>query len=157
MLSLTGSRRRAAAAILSAGLAVGLAVAEPAADHASAVTDSERKMVRLVNRSRRNHGLSALKISRKLSRKAHRHSVRMARRGYLFEHSCLSCVLNRSGVDWSIGGENVGYGSTLWRIHRAMMRSTVHRSNILRRGYRRIGIGVVKRGGRYWVTEIFYG
>jgi uncharacterized protein YkwD len=37
------------------------------------------------------------------------------------------------------------------------MRSTVHRSNILRAGYRRIGIGVVRRNGRYWVTEIFYG
>jgi uncharacterized protein YkwD len=143
--------------VLCLGLALGLMVAGPAMDQASAVTNSERAIVRLVNRSRRNHGLSGLKVSWKLSRAAHRHSVRMARRGSLYEHSCLACVLNNRGVSWSIGGENVGYGSTLRGIHRAMMRSTVHRSNILRAGYRRIGIGVVRRNGRYWVTEIFYG
>jgi uncharacterized protein YkwD len=155
---MTGTRRRrAAAAVLCLGLAFGLAVWEPVADHASAVTDAERAMVRLVNRTRRNHGLSALRISGKLSGAAHRHSGRMARRGRLYEHSCLACLLNGYGVSWRIAGENVGYGSTLRWIHRAMMRSTVHRSNILRSGYRRIGIGVVKRNGRYWVTEIFYG
>ena len=143
--------------MLSVGLAFGLTVAEPVADRASAVTDAERAMVRLVNRSRRNHGLSALRISWKLSRAAHRHSARMARRGRLYEHSCLSCLLNSYDVKWRIGGENVGYGSTLRGIHRAMMRSNIHRSNILRSGYRRVGIGVVRRNGRYWVTEIFYG
>ncbi|HEV8572779.1 MAG TPA: CAP domain-containing protein [Actinomycetota bacterium] len=158
MLSITGSRRRrAAAAVLCLGLAFGLMVAGSAADQASAVTDSERAMVRLVNNTRRNHGLSGLKISWKLSGAAHRHSERMARRGSLHEHSCLPCVLDKRGITWRIAGENVGYGSTLRWIHRAMMRSTIHRSNILNRGYRRIGIGVVKRSGRYWVTEIFYG
>lgn len=143
--------------MLSLGLALGLTVAEPAADHASAITDRERTMVRLVNRSRRSHGLSALRVSWKLSRAAHSHSARMAKRGYLYEHSCLACLLNKSGVSWRVAGENVGFGSTLRGIHRAMMRSRIHRSNILNRQYRRIGIGVVKRGGRYWVTEIFYG
>lgn len=158
MLSMTGSRRRrTAAAVLCLGLAFGLTVWEPVADLASAVTDRERAMVRLVNRSRRSHGLRALDISVKMSRAAHSHSARMARRGYLYEHSCLSCLLDRNDVRWRMAGENVGYGSTLRWIHRAMMRSRVHRSNILRTGYRRIGIGVVKRNGRYWVTEIFYG
>jgi uncharacterized protein YkwD len=142
--------------VLCLGLALGLLVAGPAADQVSAVTDSERTMARLINRSRRSHGLSALKISWKLSDAAHRHSVRMAREGRLY-HSCLTCVMNRSGVDWRIAGENVGYGAPLREIHRSMMRSSPHRYNILRAGYRRIGPGVVKRGGRYWVTEVFFG
>jgi uncharacterized protein YkwD len=157
VLSMTGSlRRRAAAAVLCVGLAFGLTVLEPVVDLASAVTDTERAMVRLVNRSRRNHGISGLNIAPGLSGAAHRHSARMARRGQLY-HSCLTCLLNGYGVSWRIAGENVGYGSTLRAIHRAMLRSTKHRANILRRGYRRIGIGVVRRNGRYWVTEIFFG
>jgi uncharacterized protein YkwD len=64
--------------------------------------------------------------------------------------------MNNSGVSWRWAGENVGAGSALRWIHRAMMRSAVHRANILKAAARRIGAGVVWRSGRYWVTEIFY-
>jgi len=37
------------------------------------------------------------------------------------------------------------------------MKSSVHRANNLDRGFRRAGVGVVKSGGRLWVTFIFYG
>jgi uncharacterized protein YkwD len=156
VLSMTGTRRRrAAAAVLCLGLTLGLMVAGPAADEASAVTDAERKMVRLVNRTRRNHGLSALKISWRVTRVAHKHSARMASSGSMY-HSCLRCLMNNSGVSWRWAGENVAYGSTLRGIHRSLMRSSIHRANILKAGARRIGAGVVWRNGRYWVTEIFY-
>jgi uncharacterized protein YkwD len=153
---MTGTRqRRAAAAVLCLGLTLGLMVAGPAADQASAATDAERGIVRLINRSRRNHGLSALRLSWKVVRKAHRHSARMARSGSMF-HSCLSCLMNDSGVRWRWAGENVGYGSTLRGIHRSMMRSSLHRANILKPAARRIGAGVVRRNGTYWVTEIVF-
>jgi uncharacterized protein YkwD len=154
LLIMGSQRRRAAAAVLCLALAFGLMVAGTAADQASAVTEKERAMVRLINRSRRNHGLSALKISWKISGAAHRHSVRMARRGNLY-HSCLSCLMNSSGVTWRRAAENIGVGTSPRAIHRSMMRSSVHRTNILG-SYRRIGPGVVKRDGRYWVTEVFY-
>src|SRR5688572_20647541 len=74
VLSMTGTRqRRAAAAVLCLGLTLGLMVAGPAADQASAATDAERGIIRLINRSRRNHGLSALRLSWKVVRAAHRH------------------------------------------------------------------------------------
>jgi uncharacterized protein YkwD len=130
-------------------------VAGPAADEASAATDAERRMVRLINRSRRNHGLSAVRISWKVTRVAHKHSARMARSGYIY-HSCLRCLMNNSGANWRWAGENVAYGSTLRGIHRSLMRSSIHRANILKAGARRIGAGVVRRNGRYWVTEIFF-
>jgi uncharacterized protein YkwD len=153
---MTGTRRRrAAAAVLCLGISLGLMVAGPAVDQASAVTDAERRLVRLINRSRRNHGLSAVRISSSVTRLAHRHSARMASRGYIY-HSCLRCLMNNSGVRWRWAGENVAYGSTLRWIHRSMMRSSIHRANILKGRARRIGAGVVRRNGRYWVTEIFY-
>jgi hypothetical protein len=37
------------------------------------------------------------------------------------------------------------------------MRSDPHRDNILRRGYRRVGIGVHAYDGFLWVTLIFVG
>ena len=35
------------------------------------------------------------------------------------------------------------------------MNSSAHRANILDRRWRGVGVGVVKSGGRLWVTEIF--
>ena len=43
------------------------------------------------------------------------------------------------------------------RVHTMMMASSAHRSNILSNRFNRIGIGVVKRGRVFWVTEIFVG
>jgi uncharacterized protein YkwD len=37
------------------------------------------------------------------------------------------------------------------------MHSADHRANILRRAFRRVGVGVVKARGSVWVTVIFYG
>ena len=54
-------------------------------------------------------------------------------------------------------GENVGMAGTVTRIHKLYMRSPAHRSNILRSGFSRVGIGVVHRGSRVWATVIFYG
>jgi uncharacterized protein YkwD len=45
----------------------------------------------------------------------------------------------------------------LTRLRTLWMRSAGHRANILKRGYRRIGIGVVRARGLFWVTTIFYG
>jgi uncharacterized protein YkwD len=37
------------------------------------------------------------------------------------------------------------------------MDSAPHRRNVLRRGYDHAAVGVVKAGGSFWVTTIFYG
>jgi uncharacterized protein YkwD len=79
----------------------------------------------------------------------------MANAGTIFHHACLSCLV--SGSDWNVIGENVGVGGTVRSVHRAFMSSSGHRRNILLPGYTRVGVGVVKSGGRVWVTEIFVG
>jgi uncharacterized protein YkwD len=152
---MAASRSRVARAGLAAAVAGILVAGGPAASPAGATTDSENKLFALINRARENHDRRPLRLSQSLSRKAHRHSGRMADEGTIFHHSCLSCLL--SSWDWDVIGENVGMGSTLRSVHRALMDSRPHRRNILRRAFTRVGVGVVRSGGRVWVTEIFLG
>lgn len=105
----------------------------------------------MINYERTSRGLRGLRLSSSLSRRAHRHSVQMAESGRLF-HSCLTC---RRGSGGGAIAENVGVGDTLKKVHRALMGSSSHRRNILSRDNKRVGVGVVRRGGRVWVTELF--
>lgn len=127
----------------------------PVLETAAATTSNELRVLDLVNSSRSARGVGALGLSERLSRMARRHSRRMARERRLFHHSCLSCRFPSGS--WKLLGENVGMGATLRRIHRMMMRSSAHRSILLNGGYEHVGIGVVKKGRYYWVTEIFHG
>ncbi|HZD79401.1 MAG TPA: CAP domain-containing protein, partial [Actinomycetota bacterium] len=92
---------------------------------AHASTRSRDTMLRLTNHDRSEHHEASLSLNAKLSRYALRHSRRMAEKGYLFHTIDLADRLK--GLDWSIGGENVGVGSTLHRVERGFMRSTPHR------------------------------
>jgi uncharacterized protein YkwD len=123
-----------------------------AAPRAGATTETERAVHTMVNETRVQEGRRALGLSDRLSRIARRHSRAMANQQTLF-HSCLCTV----GGNWRRLAENVGYGGTLDIVHRAFMDSTRHRSNILGRGFRQLGVGVVRQGGRLWVTQIFFG
>jgi uncharacterized protein YkwD len=145
-----GSARRVAALALAATLSIG-SLAPPA----EAISPLEHRLFKRVNMARQNHGIRRLQVSDWLSRKARGHSRRMARRGYLYHTRCLSCMFQSRR--WSRIGENVGLAGTVRRVHRLMMRSSSHRSNILGRGYNRIGVGIRKNHRGLWVTEIFWG
>jgi len=127
------------------------------ADRASASTDLRRRsyMLSLTNDDRAQHDKAVLRMSAVLSRYATHHSRQMATRGYLFHTADLSSKLK--GLDWSIGGENVGVGSTLDGVEGAFMGSTPHRRNILRTGFDHAAVGVIHSNGSFWVTVIFYG
>jgi len=135
--------------LLTALLAGGLAVALVTGTPASAATTYERAMYTKINASRVAHGLRPLYFAPDLTRIAHAHSARMASRHRLY-HSDLSRV-----CCWRSVGENVGYGSTTYRVHAALMNSSGHRANILASRWTGVGVGVVKSGGYLWVTEIF--
>jgi uncharacterized protein YkwD len=127
------------------------------ADRSSASTDHRRRvhMLSLTNDDRAQHDKAALRLNAVLSRYATHHSRQMATKGYLFHTADLNAKLK--GLDWSIGGENVGVGSTLDGVEIAFMRSTPHRRNILRTGFDHAAVGVIRSNGRFWVTIIFYG
>ena len=118
---------------------------------AVATTSMERRGHGMVNAARSSHGLPGLRLSSALSKRAHRHSAHMAESGRLF-HSCLDC---RRGSGSRALAENVGVGDTLKVVHRALMDSSSHRANILNKSYDRVGVGIVRRGGRTWITQLF--
>jgi uncharacterized protein YkwD len=113
------------------------------------------KMQQLLNQTRRNHGLRVLRMNANLSHFSYLHSKRMAYRNYLFHTGNLYRAV--SAYRPSAWGENVGMAGALTRLRTLWMRSAGHRANILKPGYRRIGIGVVRARGLFWVTTIFYG
>jgi uncharacterized protein YkwD len=113
------------------------------------------RVLRLINDLRTDRGIRPLKLNLDLSRYAWNHSVSMARQRRLYHSSDLRTRLRRySASRW---GENVGMAGTARRVVRLWMRSSSHRANLLDRRFRKTGIGVVKSGGRFWVTQIAYG
>lgn len=128
-----------------------------ATDHARAAADvrPREQMLALTNEDRAEHDRAALAMNARLARYAKRHSREMAEAGYLFHSEDLAAELD--GLDWSMGGENVGVGSSLTDLQDAFMGSKAHRRNILRKGYDHAAIGIVKSDGTIWVTVIFYG
>lgn len=122
---------------------------------ASSSTEMRRKLLTLTNSARRNNGLRPLDLNWRLSKDALRHSRRMAERHSVFHTSNLYRLVRR----WhpSAWGENVGMAGTVRRVHKLFMKSSAHRSNILRNVYSHVGIGVVRRSGSVWATVMFYG
>jgi uncharacterized protein YkwD len=135
------------------GVTVALLVT-PGLQTAAGTTSKEQRVLRMINASRSAQGVGTLSLSERLSRLARRHSRRMAQERRLFHHSCLSCRFPTGS--WKLLGENVGTAPSLRRIHKMMLKSSGHRQNLLNGAFDRVGVGVVRRGGSYWVTEIFY-
>ncbi len=145
---------RAAAGLL---LVLALLATGVETDHARAAAAHRRaeRLLALTNAVRVDHDRRALALDARLSRYAKRHSRAMAEAGELFHSRDLRAVLD--GLEWSVGGENVGVGSSLTDLQGAFLASKPHRRNILRRAYDHAAIGIVRSDGRLWVTVIFYG
>ncbi len=144
-------RLKNAVLIMSAAL---LAQMAPFSGTAAATDAREQTLYQMVNQARAGAGVNQLSLSERISEIANRHSRRMASSRTLY-HSCLSCSFR--GRHYKMLSENVAVARSVNRAHQLMMGSDGHRANILRGGFKRIGVGVVRRGGRVWVTEIFYG
>lgn len=149
-----------AAAVLAApapAAAQGAACSHTTLTAAAASEDSLRDAVRcLVNATRDQHGLSALRESGRLTAAAERHSADMVRRRF-FEHDTPDgrSVTDRvrqtgylSGArDWALG-EDIGWGTaqlgTPAAIVEAWMNSPPHRAVILSRRFHEAGVGVAR-------------
>ena len=170
---------RWSALALSAALSLFLAAA-PAASAACANAGAspenatKRTLVHatlcLLNVKRASHRLGALRLNRRLSTAARRHSSAMVRERF-FSHDSpngasfvdrIRATGYLEGVQsWSLG-ENIAYGSgsrsTPRSIARAWMNSPGHRANILSESFREIGIGIasgtpVGTGGATYTTD----
>ena len=128
-----------------------------AAPEALALRSLRGSIVCLVNQARERRGLAPLRDNPELRRSATRHSADMVARRYFGHEGPLggnatsraarSGYLARRGT-YSIG-ENIGGGvgrrfGSPTAVYRAWMGSASHRANILSRGFRDFGVGVVR-------------
>ena len=140
---------------LSALLVLGIVPVRPTANASD--LGPRRTMLSLTNIDRDARNRADLAFATTLSRYAKQHSQAMADAGYLY-HSTDDQLRAALGMyDWTIGGENVGVGSTLESLEDAFMASRDHRENILRPEYAHAAVGIVRADGRVWVTVLFYG
>jgi uncharacterized protein YkwD len=129
----------------------------PGADNGPRKISSKKAgkvVVCLVNKKRRNHGLSKLRYSRELARAARGHSKRMQKTD-CFNHTCpgeaaLTGRYQRvdylpCGCSWGVG-ENIAWGpgskGSPRRIVKSWMHSAPHRANILGSRFEHAGAGV---------------
>ncbi|MEP6761166.1 MAG: CAP domain-containing protein [Sporichthyaceae bacterium] len=139
--------RRTTGWLVSAALLASTFVGLNAAP-ASASTSS---ILSAVNSARAGAGRRPLSLRSDLSAVAYRWSQHMAATGTLAHNPSLT----RQVSNWRWVGENVGYGPDWSAVETAFMNSPGHRSNILDSDYSQIGIGVVIRGNRVWITQVF--
>jgi uncharacterized protein YkwD len=130
---------------LAAALLVVVLTAAPA--KATTTRELERRLTRFTNHARVIRDIAPLDRGWRLNRFARAHSRAMASEGRIFHSHGPSC---------SYWGENVGVtGGSIWGLHRAFMKSSAHRANVLNPLFRRVGVGVVRASGVKWVTLDF--
>ena len=137
-------------AILTATL-VALLAATPQAAQAT-IRTKERTFASMVNEERAGvlSLLPPLELRENLCDIARRHSRRMADRGKLF-HSKLDRLLG-NGI--TSVGENVAYAGSLSSALQGFLDSPPHLANIMG-PFTMTGVGVVRRDGTLWITQIF--
>jgi uncharacterized protein YkwD len=143
------------AAVLAAFAALSISAVEPKSAEAANTVKTcgggtiklnakEERTLLLHNRKRRNRGLRRLCVHPKLTRAARAHSADMIRKDY-FGHGSVERRLKHYGYHWRVYAENIagGYGryASPESTFRRWMDSGAHRSNILDRRFREIGIG----------------
>lgn len=113
----------------------------------AAVNSAERALLREMNRVRAAHGMRSLRLSSTLQRAARAHTADMLRRDY-FAHGPYLSRLVSFGARGPMVGENLGWGvgpraQAGW-IVQAWLRSPLHRRNLLRPGFRLVGVASLR-------------
>lgn len=112
----------------------------------SNLTRSESALLTVMNQVRAAHGLRPLRADLRLETAARRHSRRMLRTG-TFAHGAFNARIRRVGVRAPRVGENLAWSAgALARaqtIVQMWLASPSHRANLLRPGYRIVGVGAV--------------
>jgi uncharacterized protein YkwD len=123
-----------------------LAVCFAPAAFAAGPTSAERVLLEEVNRTRAAHQLAPLRLDATLQRAARSHSLDMLERNY-FSHGSVAERLRSFGAKGPRLGENLAWGAGSAADARSIVRmwlsSPPHRANLLRPGFRRIGVGAV--------------
>lgn len=136
-------------------IALCLVLATPVAASASTASGRyESQVIKHTNAARAHHDLKLLKKRACIDRYAERQARRM-RSSQKMVHQSLGPIMKRCGLK-SVG-ENIAYGYPSGKkVTAAWMKSKPHRANILKKGYRLIGVGAVQdKDGIWWVSQVF--
>jgi len=121
--------------------------------------EAEQQVLSALNQSRAEAGVPALKLDDKLQDAARTHTRLLVQHGALSHQfpgePPLNQRLRTAGVFFTAAAENAGRNSEADDVNSMFLRSPGHRQNMLNADYNAVGIGVVHRGGDYWVTEDF--
>ena len=123
-----------------------IALAVPALAHAAGLSTREASLLRQVNVVRAQHGLCRLTFDTRLERAARAHSREMISTG-VFQHGAFSTRMALYRVRGTVAGENLAWGTGSYGsasgVVAAWLASPEHRANLLRPGFRRVGIGSI--------------
>jgi hypothetical protein len=120
---------------------------------------AEQQLEQMLNLERARAGLPSLKVDDRLTQAARAHSVLMARAKQLShqfpDEPPLPKRLAATNLRFNQDAENVAYDYSVQAAHEGLMLSPPHRANILSPKYNTVGIGVVRSGDVFWVTQDF--
>ncbi|MEZ5094866.1 MAG: CAP domain-containing protein [Nocardioides sp.] len=135
--------------------AVTVAAPAPAASKAVVLKPALKRVLKRVNAARTKRGLKPLSAGRCLTRKfAQPWARHMAHTGS-FGHQDTSKIFTQCS-GFHIVGENIAAGQpTAKAVMAAWMGSPDHKRNILRKRFKRIGLGLARDadGVKYWVQD----
>ncbi|HSQ35374.1 MAG TPA: CAP domain-containing protein [Candidatus Binatia bacterium] len=130
-------------------------------DPGQAMERLENELFAWVNHERGLRGLPALRSDPRLRVLARAHSRKMVQESRL-DHEFpgypkLSVRAAQAGLRFSRIGENLAVGDTavMHHVHEQMLASPGHCDNTLDRHFTHMGIGILKKGNRYFITQEF--
>jgi len=136
-------------------------------ENAAKLSDDEKALVELTNKSRAEEKLPPLKINPLLCKVARQHTLNMARQekmAHVLDGKGVAQRVTDAGYDYRKVGENLAKASGDAKappsppaeIHKKWMESKGHRANILEAKYTEVGISVaISEKGTYFYTMVF--
>jgi uncharacterized protein YkwD len=129
---------------IAAGCAVLATLVAAGPSSAAPMSSGERAVMAQMNRVRAQHGLAALRFDPTLHDAARSHTRAMLAQN-VFTHGDFSARMRRFGARGPVLGENLAWGTgssaRAAAIVRMWLNSPPHRANLLRPGFRRVGVG----------------
>jgi uncharacterized protein YkwD len=110
---------------------------------ARTLNNSEASLLQTMNSVRTKYHLAPLRVDVRLLRAARGHSADMMQRQY-FAHGPVAGRVQAQGARGPVFGEDLAWGTEVgaqWVVAR-WLASPSHRAVLLRKGFRRVGIGI---------------
>jgi uncharacterized protein YkwD len=155
-----GSRARLSALALALLVGSGLVAAQEKKESEFKLSSEEKTILDLTNKERTKEKVPPLEANAVLCKVARAHAANMAKKGEM-KHDLdgknpAQRVLD-AGYDYARVGENIATsdGAPLAEIMQGWMDSKIHRANILKDGFREIGLGVARNGKDVYYVQVF--